>query len=113
MTSAQSEANSDNTSSKNYRFDSVVVFGQGPVKPVLLEEEVTSQQAAKWQEYRTDPYTHEEPDFWLIQQPKYLQQLEKIKQEEKITEEEKLKLIEFKRQEWQRMGWFAMKTARC
>lgn len=111
MISAQSEANSEPTATKHKsKFDTVIVFGQGPVKPVFLEEEVTTEQLSAWKAYRDNPFSTKEPEYWIIQQPKYLQQIARIKEEAKITDEEKAKLIELKRQEWQRMGWFGMKT---
>ncbi len=116
MATAQAGENPDNTSSikiitpARSRFDSVIVFGQGPVKPVLLRDEITDEQYRAWELYRQDPHVNKEPDFWLIQQPKLLSQLVKINLEEKITAGEKIQLTELKRQEWQRIGWFAMKA---
>src|SRR4051812_12881005 len=99
MDTAQAEDCSDSTSGTQFkaqkpRFDSVIVFGEGPVKPVLLDKEITLLQKEQWESYRRDPYTTKEPDFWLLQQPKLLAQIERIYQEEKITINEKQDLIE-------------------
>jgi hypothetical protein len=94
---------------KKYTFDTVIVFGQGPVKPVLLEEEITPQQLRTWQSYKDDPEHSTEPDFWLMQQPRYLAELEKINVNDDLTIEEKSAEKELIRQKWQKIGWFAMK----
>lgn len=100
---------SENTHSLNYTFDTVIVFGQGPVKPVLLEGELSPEQLGKWQAYKEDPTHSPEPDFWLMQQPRYLAELEKVNTNIDLNEEERAKAEELIRQRWQRMGWFAMK----
>lgn len=113
MITAQTDTNSDNIpvpTPQKSTFDTVIVFGQGPIKPVLLEKETTDEQLSSWKAYSADPFRHKEPGFWLVQQPKHLQQIEKIHEAEKITAEEKERLIELKRQEWQRVGWYATKT---
>lgn len=112
MSSAHTEALPDysNVNKKTNVFDSVIVFGQGPIRPVLLETEANQEQLDSWKSFQQDPFTVKEPNFWLIQHSKYTQQLVKIQEEKRITDTEKAKLIELKRQEWQKTGWFALKA---
>ncbi len=108
------EADSDEesailTSEQAFSFDTVIVFGQGPVKPVLLENELTPKQLQKWKNYKDNPTHAPEPDFWLMQQPRSLAEIEKISSDKALSSQEKYEQIELIRQRWQRTGWFAMK----
>ncbi|MBA3723716.1 MAG: YdcF family protein [Candidatus Levybacteria bacterium] len=95
--------------SSQFSYDTVIVFGQGPVKPVLLENEITPKQLHLWQAYKNDPTHSPEPGFWLMQQPRHLAELEKIRTNSEMTAKEKFQNEELIRQKWQKMGWFAMK----
>lgn len=95
--------------SKLFKFDTTIVFGQGPVKYILLPEEATEAQITAWNNYRSDPHKYAEPNFWLMQQPRYLAQLTKINERDDLSDEEKRTLREEKINEWQHMGWFASK----
>ncbi len=97
------------TSKQSFSFDTVIVFGQGPVKPVLLENELTPKQLQKWQAYKNDPTHAPEPEFWLMQQPRSLAEIEKIYADKYLTTDQKSQQVELIRQRWQRTGWFAMK----
>jgi uncharacterized SAM-binding protein YcdF (DUF218 family) len=49
------------------RVDRLIVFGNGPVKPVLLWEEATLDQQTQWETFQRDPlYADEEPDFRIL-----------------------------------------------
>lgn len=99
-----------NTSEEQlFSFDTVVVFGQGPIKPVLLEHEVSRQQLQKLQAYKNDPTSAPEPDFWLMQTPRNLAELEKIALDRTVSRKQKREKVEAIRQQWQRTGWYAMK----
>lgn len=94
---------------KSSAFDILIVFGQGPIKPILLETELTSEQKKEWIAYKNDPHHTEEPEFWLMSQEKLLHQLDAIHTRTDISPEEKIRQAEMKRQEWQYTGWFALK----
>lgn len=93
---------------RSEKFDTIIVFGQGPVKPVLLPEELTAQQKQQWQDFKKDPLHNKEPDFRVIEGSVFLSLIDEIKKRADLTEEEKQQLIESKRQEWQRMGRLAL-----
>ncbi|QQG44231.1 MAG: YdcF family protein [Candidatus Roizmanbacteria bacterium] len=76
--------------------DITIVFGQGPVKPVLLEEELNLAQKKEWHKYKNSKKVPE-PEFFCMKQRKYLLELEKAK------------LKEEQRQQWQSNGFFALK----
>ena len=103
-TSAQPQTNEE-----LFKFDATIVFGEGPVRPILLPDEVSYEQAVAWENYKKDPKKYKEPNFWLMQQPRYLAQLAKIDAREDIDSEEKARLKEAKIMEWQKTGWFALK----
>lgn len=46
--------------------DVILLFGQGPVKPVLKTAELTPKQLAQWQDFSQDPLHKEEPDFRVL-----------------------------------------------
>jgi len=89
--------------------DTIIVFGEGPLKPVLLEQETTEKQKLQWEKYRHDPRHTREPDFWLMQQPRYLSQLEKIQFADNLSPDQKANKIKEIRGQWQHTGWFALK----
>ena len=49
------------------KFETLIVFGQGPVKPVLLTEELTPEQKNQWDNFKKDPLHNREPDFRVIE----------------------------------------------
>lgn len=63
---------------KELKLDSLIVFGQGYVKAVLLESELTADQAAQWEEFKKSPLKSEEPTFRVLSKAnqRELQQLE-------------------------------------
>lgn len=89
------------------RFDVIMVFGQGPVKPVLLPKELTEEQRIQWEEFIRDPLHSREPDFRVIEGV-FLQTLEEIQNRDDIPDKEKERIIGQKRQEWQRLGRLAL-----
>lgn len=48
------------------KFDSVIVFGQGPVKPILFHDELTPEQKTTLEEFKKDPLHKTEPDFRAV-----------------------------------------------
>ena len=90
------------------KFDTLIVFGQGPVKPVLLSDELTSEQKTEWEEFKKDPLHGKEPNFRVLESSSFLEVLSDIDKRSDISPEEKKQLIELKRQEWQNLGRFAL-----
>ncbi|HZE87674.1 MAG TPA: YdcF family protein [Methylomirabilota bacterium] len=112
MLSAQKAESNDlvnHTEEQKFYFDTVIVFGQGPIKPILLVEELTYKQQQALALYNQDSLNNPEPDFWLMQQPRYLSQLLKIEQDKTLSRSEKKSLKEQTVQKWQHIGWFALK----
>lgn len=113
MVSAPATGNDEDASStttkEEFAYDTVIVFGEGPVKPVLLPEQLTPQQYRQWDLFNSDPMKYPEPNFWLMQQPRNLAQLRKIQEREDISQEEKDELKEKEIQTWQHTGWYALK----
>jgi hypothetical protein len=89
------------------KFNIVIVFGQGPVKPVLLPDELTKEQKRLWQEFKTDPLHKIEPDFRVVEGV-YLKELQEIDERNDLSQEQKNKLKEEKRKEWQQVGRFGL-----
>ena len=90
------------------KFQSLIVFGQGPVKPVLIIDELTTDQLSKWQEFKRDPLHSSEPDFRIVEGGAYLSELKRVDERQDITETDKEQLKEKKREEWQNLGRFAL-----
>ena len=90
------------------KFERLIVFGQGPVKPVLLENELTIDQKTEWQNFKKDSLHNKEPNFRVVEGSVYLSQLEDIDKRVDFKNNEKKQLKELKRQEWQRLGRFAL-----
>lgn len=108
MNTVQTDAE-DASDITQFSYTTVIVFGEGPVKPVLLEDEVSSKEKIAWFKYKEDPTSFEEPAFWLMQQPRQLAELAKIEQNVDLSEDEKDFQTEAIRSNWQKKGWFAMK----
>lgn len=81
-------------------FDVVITFGEGPIKPVLLEEELNEKEKKKWLLYKSNPIKQPEPNFFCLKQHSYLSNLKKIKG---------LQAKEMLRQQWQWNGGFALR----
>lgn len=95
--------------SSEFQFDVIIVFGEGPIKPILILSELSSDQQAKWNGFKTDPLRSREPNFYVIEDNSYLEELENIASFKDLTDLEKAYLLEEKRQEWQHTGHFALK----
>lgn len=113
MITAQAADANDDESIKHITnetlFDTVIVFGEGPVKPILLPEELTPQQYRQIDLFNSDPHVYPEPDFWLMQQPRNLAQLKKIDLQKRLSAKKKKQLKEQVIHKWQHTGWFALK----
>ncbi|MEX2007872.1 MAG: YdcF family protein [Candidatus Levyibacteriota bacterium] len=48
-------------------FDTLIVFGQGPVKPILFTDELTAEQKNTQEDFKKDPLHKNEPDFRAIE----------------------------------------------
>lgn len=88
------------------KLDSLIVFGQGPVKPVLLESELTTAQAEQWRVFVKDPLHSAEPDFRVVPpaNAKELEQLDQSGLKGGELDEARAKI----RQEWQHNGRLAL-----
>lgn len=90
------------------KFNTIIVYGQGPVKPVLLLSELTPEQKTAWEQFKTNPLKQTEPDFRVIEGEVYLSDLDQIKNRSDISEADKKILNENKRREWQETGRYAL-----
>lgn len=61
------------------KFETLIVFGQGPVKPVLIPEELDEEQKVLWEKFKKDPLRQKEPDFRVIEPPEEQKEAEKDK----------------------------------
>jgi len=87
--------------------DLLIVLGQGPVKPLLLEKDLSPQQREHWEKFKQDPlhYADEsdkerpryEPDFRVVEGP-FARELAGLDESQ----------IEAKLIEWQQMGRFGL-----
>lgn len=110
MSTDNSDPNTENIYTVAHPYNTLIVFGEGPVKPILLETELTSEQKSIWECYQSNPNNFPEPDFFLMQQQKSLGLIDKIKLDKELSNTEKNKAISSLRAEWQRTGWFAMRS---
>lgn len=94
---------------RDISFNTLIVFGQGPIKPVLLPFELTPLQSQKWNDYINGISGRKEPHFYVLDESSYLDKLTEIKNSNSLSEEEKKSLTEAKRIEWQKTGQFAMR----
>jgi hypothetical protein len=100
--------NQDHTEKKNAPIDILIAFGEGPIKPVLLDKELTASQKKQWERYKKDPLRTPEPNFWCMESYRHLMELRKISYR-KLPKDEKERLREVKRLEWQYRGNYALK----
>lgn len=94
---------------KKLPFDTVIVFGQGPIKPILLPEQLSPAQFRKLDLFLSNQLVYKEPDFWLMQNAANLQQLRKIDALADCTPAQKKRKKEALINEWQHKGWYALK----
>lgn len=103
-----------------HHLDVTIVFGEGPVKPLLLEEELTSEQKTIWDNYKTAPLVKEEPDFFVIERDmpsdifdtaheEYWQKLKGIRSDPKLAKREKIEQLKKMLLMWQHWGRFSLK----
>lgn len=101
--------------------DVTLVFGQGPVKPLLLEEELSSEQKTMWDSYKTHSLTASEPDFFVIErqmpddvfdsaQVSYWKKLQQIRQDPDLSDEERMKRLRQMLLTWQQWSRFSLKS---
>lgn len=88
------------------KYDTVIVFGQGPVKPVLLPSELTDKQRQEWKDFEEDPLHKNEPRFRVLKSAE--REFGAIIGNPELTESERRQLIEVKRQKWQSTGSYAL-----
>lgn len=60
--------------------DLLIVLGQGPVKPLLRQEDLDPQMREAWASFKTDPLHSIEPDFRVLEGETYLKQLQGLDQ---------------------------------
>ncbi|HRN71467.1 MAG TPA: ElyC/SanA/YdcF family protein [Candidatus Woesebacteria bacterium] len=90
----------ESSEKENSQSDVTIVFGQGPIKPVMLYEELTPEQQQEWNNFSQDPLHSKEPEFRVIEGV-YKKNLDEINEKDNLTQEEKRQLIEIKRNELQ------------
>lgn len=68
--------------------DLLIVFGQGPVKPLFRREELPEDKLGAWDAFKADPLKGQEPDFRVIEgeQAKTLEGLDADQQEAKMID---------------------------
>lgn len=49
------------------QLDTIIVFGNGPVKPLLLPEQMTEEQRVVWEQFKQNPLKSTEPDFRILE----------------------------------------------
>lgn len=84
------------------QLDSLIVYGQGAVKPVLLESELTATQQAEWAEFLKDPLRSKEPDFRLVP-PANARELEQVDTSDASATEKEIRRQAVRR-DWQHTG---------
>lgn len=89
-------------------FDTIIVFGQGPVKPLFLPSELPEDLRDKWAKYKQDQLHTREPNFFVLEDPVYLSKIDDI-DHQKSSDLEKEGQKELLREIWQKTGHFALK----
>lgn len=89
-------------------FKTTIVFGQGAVKPVVLDSELSPEQKKQWAEFKQDPLRSTEPEFRVLEGTAFTSQITEIENRTDLTDSEKKELIEVERNKWQHMGRFAL-----
>ena len=89
------------------KYNTVLVFGEGPLKPVLIDEELSLLQKTLWTLDHHKSAT--ELDFHVMQNPQHLSQLEKIMTDKLLSQSEKMTLVKELRKKWQWIGWYTVK----
>ncbi len=89
------------------KYNTVIVFGEGPLKPVLLDEELTLKQKEAWIMREND--SKRETDFHLMQHPQQLASLVEIVEDKQASNAEKEARIRELRKKWQWIGWYTVK----
>lgn len=78
--------------------DLLIVLGQGPVKPLLREQDLDSQMKQRWEAFKADPLHNTEPDFRVLEGDTYLNQLKGLEESQ----------IQANLSEWQKLGRFGL-----
>lgn len=78
--------------------DLLIVLGQGPVKPLLREEDLDPAMQKTWADFKTDPLHNTEPDFRVVEGDAYLSELEGLDPVQ----------VDAKLAEWQQLGRFGL-----
>lgn len=79
--------------------DLLIVLGQGPIKPLLREEDLDPEMQKTWADFKTDPLHHTEPDFRVVEGAAYLSELESAADQAQI---------DAKLAQWQQLGRFGL-----
>lgn len=80
------------------KVDLLMVFGQGPVKPLLRDSDLDPEMKSRWEAFKVDPLHSEEPDFRVIEGEAWTKQLAGL------TEEQ----VQEKIAQWQGQGRFGL-----
>jgi len=91
-------SNSEKSEMLGNKVDFLMVFGQGPVKPLLQESELNEEQKVAWAEFKKESLQNTEPDFRVIEGSSWTSQLEGLSKEQ---QDAKIAL-------WQTQGRFGL-----
>lgn len=87
--------------------DITLVFGQGPIKPVFLEDELNNTEIMQWEAFKKDPLHSHEPEFRVVG-GRYKKRLDAIDSNPALSAEEKTSQTEQLRDESQHDPRFAL-----
>ncbi len=83
-----------------HRKDITIVFGQGPIKPVLLPSELSREQLSEWDAFTQDPLHSKEPEFRVVEGA-YEKRITDIMSRTDLAEDEKQALVSLERNKLQ------------
>lgn len=49
------------------QFDTIIVFGQGPVREIKLQKDLTAGEIEIWKKFEADPRNVDEPNFYVVE----------------------------------------------
>ncbi|HZQ29649.1 MAG TPA: ElyC/SanA/YdcF family protein [Patescibacteria group bacterium] len=60
------------------KFDTLIVFGEGPIKKVFLPNELTTDQIERSKQFKKTPMKFKEPNFYVLENEEILARIEKL-----------------------------------
>src|SRR5581483_815194 len=64
---AQPEIQGSKETEKRPRFDTIIVFGQGPVKEIKPKNKLTEEERGAWEKFKKNPRGTEDLDFYAVE----------------------------------------------